>query len=85
MYDRQKNAVYEYVVYNGDFSNKKPINIVYGNIAFYNDDIAFICRLEAYQIIDANEKGELKGKLKDIAADLEENSNPVIMIVKNKK
>ncbi|MDH6358178.1 hypothetical protein M2135_003185, partial [Parabacteroides sp. PF5-9] len=35
--------------------------------------------------LDAYEKGQLKGKLKEIAAGLHEESNPVIMLAKYKK
>ena len=85
VYDKQTNAVYESVVYNGDFSNKIPVDMVYGGIALLNNEIAFIYKMEAYQIVESYEKGELKGELKEIAAGLSEDSNPVIMIAKHKK
>ena len=40
--------------------------------------------LEAYKLVDAYKKGQLKGKLKEIAATLDEESNPVIMLIKYK-
>ncbi|GEM_PF-4940917 len=40
--------------------------------------------LEAEYLIDAYKKGELKNKLKEIASTLDEESNPVIMLVKYK-
>ncbi|MGN0081920.1 MAG: 6-bladed beta-propeller, partial [Bacteroides fragilis] len=44
------------------------------------------CRaLNASDLVEANEKGELKGKLKEIAAGLNEESNSVIMLIKRKK
>jgi hypothetical protein len=39
----------------------------------------------AYELVEAYEKGGLKGKLKEIAAELNEESNPVIMLAKYKK
>jgi hypothetical protein len=42
-------------------------------------------KLEADELIEAYEKGQLKGKLKEIAAGLDEDSNPVIMLAKYKK
>jgi hypothetical protein len=35
--------------------------------------------------MEAYKEGKLKGKLKEIAAGLKEDDNPVIMIAKNKK
>ena len=50
-----------------------------------NDEIAFMEKIEAFELVEAYEKGQLKGKLKDIAAELDEESNPVIMLAKYKK
>ena len=80
VYDRQENSIFEYTLYNDDFSNKKRIGI--GEPL--NSEIAFWKRLEAYQLVEAYEKGELKGRLKEIAAKLDAESNPVIMLVKYK-
>ena len=49
-----------------------------------NEEVSFITRLEAHDLIEAYEKGKLKGRLKEIAAELDEDSNPVIMIAKHK-
>jgi hypothetical protein len=87
VYDRQEKAIYEYAVYNDDFTNKKPVNMVFRDITLINNnEIAFMQRLEAYELVEAYGKGELKeGKLKEIAATLDEESNPVIMLAKYKK
>jgi len=50
-----------------------------------NQKIAASQVLESYQLVEAYEKGELKGRLKDIAAELDAEDNPVIMLVKHKK
>ena len=82
MYDRQEKTLYEYIVYNDDRTGKRPVNMVRDPV---NEEIAFCQKIEAYQLVEAYEKGELKGKLKEIAAELDEESNPVIMVVKYKK
>jgi hypothetical protein len=41
--------------------------------------------LEADQLVESYKRGELKGKLKEIASKLVEDDNPVIMLVKPKK
>lgn len=89
VYDKQENAIYRYIIYNSDFMEKKPLNLVSEIpivlIILNNDEIAYTTRLEAPDLIDAYERGKLKGKLKEIAAGLTEESNPVMMIVKYKK
>lgn len=82
MYDKQEKSIFEYVVYNDDYSNKKE---VYMKSRLVNHEIATWQLLEAHKLVMAYEKGELKGKLKEVAAGLEEESNPVIMLVKHKK
>ncbi|MDR2145048.1 MAG: hypothetical protein LBE91_01130 [Tannerella sp.] len=67
---------------NDDYSNQTALNMYQYTI---NDEIAFQQKLEAYQLVEAREKGELKGKLKEIAAGLDEEDNAVIMLVKYKK
>jgi hypothetical protein len=82
MYDRQEKAIYQYTVYNDDYVDKIPVNIKSRPL---NAEIVFWQRLEAYQLVEAYENGQLKGRLKEIAAELDEEDNPVIMLVKHKK
>ena len=44
-----------------------------------------VLSLEASDLTEAYEKGQLKGRLKEIAATLDEEANPVIMLIKHKK
>ncbi|MDR1258386.1 MAG: 6-bladed beta-propeller [Tannerellaceae bacterium] len=81
MYDRQEKAIYEYTVYNDDYSTKKQ---VYMNRPS-TEEVATWQILEAPQLVGAYGKGELKGRLAEIAAGLDEESNPVIMLLKHKK
>jgi hypothetical protein len=82
LYDRQAKAIFETTVYNGDYSNKKKVEM---NSRPVNDEIATWQLLEAPDLVEAYDNGELKGRLKEIAAGLDEESNPVIMLVKHKK
>ena len=82
MYDRQEEKIYEYTVYNDDYSNETIIDMAQATIS---NEIAFWKKIEADELVESYKKGELKGKLKEVAADLEEDSNPVIMLVKHKK
>ncbi|RHJ91083.1 6-bladed beta-propeller [Bacteroides sp. AM07-16] len=85
MYDKLENTLFKSVVYNSDFSNKKPVDMVYDITLINNNEIAFLQRIEASDLVEAYEKGLLKGKLKEIAAGLNEESNAVIMLAKYKK
>ena len=83
MYDKQEKAMFNYTVYNGDYSTKKEIYMNW--LRPVNHEIESWQALEAHQLVESYKKGELKGKLKEIAAKLDEEDNPVIMLVKHKK
>ena len=83
IYDRQEKKIYEYSLINDDFIKKRNIILDISG-AKSNDEILFSTKIETDYLIETYRKGELKGKLKEIAADLDEDSNPVIMIIKHK-
>ena len=87
-YDKIENKVYEAVVYNGDFLEKMPmklgVNIFILNI-FNNEGVSFTETLYAPDLVEALNDGKLRGPLKEIASDLDEEDNPVIMIAKYKR
>ena len=89
VYDRQAKRTFKCVVYNSDFTNKRPVkglvNEIHTLTIINDDEICFIERIEAHELVEAYEKGELKGELKDIAAKLDEESNAVLMFAKYKK
>lgn len=49
-----------------------------------NSKIATSESLDAFRLVEAYNEGKLTGKLKELAAELEEESNPIIMLVKYK-
>jgi hypothetical protein len=83
MYDKQEKAFFGYTVYNGDYSIKKEIYM--SALRPVNHEIESWQPLEAYQLVESYKKGELKGRLKEIASKLDEEDNPVIMLIKHKK
>jgi len=86
VYDRKEKTIYESVVYNNDYlNNEKTVDLVYQITLINNNKVAFAQKIEAHELVEAYEKGELKGELKEIAATLDEESNPVIMLAKHKK
>ena len=81
VYDKQENAVFEYTMYNDDFTNRRHVFIS----PPVNHEIVACQILQSYQLVEAYEKGQLKGRLKEIAAGLDVEDNPVIMLVKHKR
>ncbi|MDR0748162.1 MAG: 6-bladed beta-propeller [Tannerellaceae bacterium] len=84
MYDKEKKAFARYTVYNGDYTGKTSVNI-HNLTPVINPGIAACLSLQPADLIRDYENGKLKGRLKEIAAGLDEESNPVIMLVKHKK
>lgn len=85
VYDRDEKNVSKCTVYNSDYVNKQEVNFWWSPINPRSQEIAFCQKLEALDLVEAYEKGELKGRLKEIAATLNEDSNPVIMLLKSKQ
>jgi hypothetical protein len=92
-YDTQEKVLFNYSVLNDDYATNKTIefssfsttNVIASRRDYSTNEIVFRQKIEAHELVEANEKGELKGRLKEIAAELNEESNPVIMLVKHKK
>ncbi len=82
LYDKQKKSLFRYTVYNDDYLNKEEAFLKSQPV---NNEIPSKQILEAHQLVEDYEKGKLRGRLKEIAATLNEESNPVIMLIKHKK
>ena len=85
VFDKQENKLFECTVYNDDFSNKQPVSLGQQTGGTVNQEIATCMQLNALDLVEALEKGELKGELEKIAKKLDEESNPVIMLIKYKE
>ena len=89
VYDRETKEVSEYVLYNDHSTKEVPIaNLVdeiFDLTVFNNDEIAFTWRINTPELVEAYQEGHLKGKLKEIAAGMHEEDNPVIMVAKYKR
>lgn len=81
VYDKQTNEINMSVVLNADFTSKQQVDMV--NFV-QNGKISCAQVLQAHKLVEAYEKGEIKGKLKEIASQLNEDSNPVIMVMSEK-
>ena len=83
MYDKEEKAIYQVTVCNGDYAEKRPVAMTAKPI---NRDVENVTSLNASQLVEIYKKGQLKdGKLKEIASRLDEEDNPVIMLIKQKK
>ncbi|MDR1357017.1 MAG: 6-bladed beta-propeller [Tannerellaceae bacterium] len=83
MYDKEEDALFEYTVYNDDYTDNRPVEINRSNPV--NGEIAAYISIQAPDLIEDYENGKLRGRLAEIAAGLDGESNPVIMLLKYKK
>ena len=81
VYDVAEQKIYKYTVRNADYEDREE-NLSKQNVS---NKLAFYQALPADELIEAQEDGKLKGKLSGIAAHLDMEDNPVVMIVKPKK
>lgn len=81
VYDKQDKSVFKYTLYNGDYSNKNEVDFFTKPC---NHEIPVCLTLDAPDLVEAYEQGHLKGKLRDIVATMDEEANPVIMLIKYK-
>lgn len=83
MYDKKEKALFQVTVYNDDYMEKRSVAMTANPI---NCEIEDLTSLNASRLVEVYNKGQLKdGKLKEIASKLDEDDNPVIMLVKQKK
>lgn len=83
VYDTQGKKFFNYIIYNGDYSYKKEFYM--SMLTPINSKGELWATLNAFELCRDYKKGKLKGKLKEVAATLEEDDNRVVMLVKSKK
>lgn len=84
VYDTQEKAVYTYKMYNQDFTDNRSFSLsLHPNTSLDSGILAFKV-LQSDDLINALNDGKLQGPLKEIASILDEESNPVIMLIKRK-
>ncbi|MDL2278918.1 6-bladed beta-propeller, partial [Parabacteroides sp. OttesenSCG-928-G07] len=82
MYDKEEKALFTPIVINADYTERKEVDMTSRPL---NKAVTTYQVLEAAQLVEAYENGKLKGQLKDIAANLDAEDNPVILLVKPKR
>ncbi len=82
MYDKQEQALYDPIVKNADFIDGEKVNMLYNPIN--KKEVTALVLYEAGDLVEALENDELSGPLKEVAAKLTDDDNPVIMLMKEK-
>jgi len=80
VYDKQERYLYENEVYNADFKKHTRVGL---NVDGSVKGGAYAV-INADKILDAYEEDNLQGPLVDIAAQLDAEDNPVVMLMREK-
>ncbi|MDF9828725.1 6-bladed beta-propeller [Parabacteroides sp. PF5-6] len=85
IYDKKEAACYQQDVRNGDFTPEKKVYIppVMPQLSLSNKNV-FLQILNAGDLVEAYENNQLTGRLKEIAKELDEEDNPVILVARFK-
>ena len=83
IHDKREDKVYSSALYNDDYTTKKLLDFSFSGSAF-NVNItpvgSIYKMIDAFELVQMNKEGELRGPLKEIADQLKEDDNPVLMI-----
>lgn len=83
-YDLKNDSIFETTFYNIDYKKSDIFN-TYIKLSFNESDKNYgIINIPADKLIEGLSKNELSGKLKEVALNLKEDDNPVLMIIKFK-
>jgi hypothetical protein len=80
-YDKKEKVFYTPEIYNDDINNESQKYILSTLISPHNSLNVDMQILNAFDLIESLENDELKGELKEVAAKLDEEDNPVVMVV----
>ncbi|HIX73803.1 MAG TPA: 6-bladed beta-propeller [Candidatus Parabacteroides intestinipullorum] len=83
LYDTQEKKLVEYTLTNADMEDGPSINFY--SIRPLGCDALGALTLQAPDLVEAREAGKLKGKLQSITERLDEESNPVIVLLEKKR
>ena len=79
VYDKVEKSIFRSTVYNGDIIDGEPMSMINEPL---NGDVLFSISLDAADLVELLNENKLQGKLKEIAGTLDEEDNPVIMLIK---
>ncbi|MDL2245431.1 6-bladed beta-propeller [Parabacteroides sp. OttesenSCG-928-J18] len=80
MYEKKTKAFFEPEIYHADYVSEKAVNPF---ITTFSDgkSMTYVQVLNTIELIESYEKNDLKGELKEIASRLDEEDNPVLMVI----
>ena len=83
LYDTQEKRLVEYTLTNADMEGGPDINLY--SVMPMGKEVLACLTLQAPDLVEAREAGKLKGELQRVANRLDEESNPVIALLKEKR
>ena len=84
VYDTQEKAIYAYKMHNQDFTDNRSFSLSLHPNTTLDSGIWAFKVLQSDDLVSTLNEGKLQGPLKDIVSTLDEESNPVIMLIKRK-
>jgi len=85
VYDKKEGKLYQQDIRNGDFTTEKKITITPQQTVFsMSNNNVYLQVLNAGDLIEAYENNQLTGRLKEIAKELNEEDNPILMVARFK-
>ncbi|WP_139785062.1 hypothetical protein [Parabacteroides sp. Marseille-P3160] len=87
VYDRNEKKIYEFNLYYQGIKIKtySESDFPYIERICYIKENVYVGTIQAHVLKNMEEKGELKGQLKEIAVQIKEDDNPVLMLIKFKE
>ena len=83
LYDTQENLLVEYTLTNADIKNGPDIDLY--SVMPMGKEVLACLTLQAPDLVEARKAGKLKGELQNITERLDEESNPVIVLLEEKR
>ena len=83
LYDTQEKKLVEYTLTNADMEEGPGIDLY--SVMPMGKEVLACLTLQAPDLIEAREAGKLKGELQNITERLDEESNPVIVLLEEKR
>lgn len=83
VYDKKEGKLYRQEIRNGDFTTEKKVTITPQQTLFSaSNNKVYLQVLNAGDLVEAYANNQLQGPLKEIAKELSEEDNPVIMVAR---
>lgn len=85
LFDKKERVIQDYEIYNDDYTVRQTVYFDGFSSNIMSESNTGVYRISAERLLESYQKGELRGKLKEIASKLKEDDNPVLVIVRFKE